>query len=251
MNTLGLTTRQNDLLKFIIREFINSAKPVPSSLISKKAHLKVSPATIRNEMNALEEMGYLSQLHTSGGRVPTDLAYRYFVNSLNLKPPTEPAVTDKRAIRVALEEAGRDPRQINKAIAEILSKLSDNLVIAGTEEKQDFFKSGLSNLMNMPEFHEFDRMFQLTSFFEEFDQLFTSLEQTLFGSNPNFRVIQVSIGRENPMSPIKEESVIATRYPLPNGYIGSITLIGPTRMDYEKNIALIKYTKEELEKKLT
>lgn len=247
----NLTPRQTELLKFVIKEFINSAKPVPSSLIHKKSQLGVSPATIRAELSHLENRGYLSQPHTSGARIPTDKAYRHFVNSLNLKPAAEPAVSDKKAIRNALADAGLDPRQINKAIADSLSKLTDNLIITGTEKQQDFFKFGLSNLMNMPEFREFDRMFQMTNFFEEFDRMFDSLEKQLFGANPNFKVIQVSIGRENPVSGIKEESVIATRYPLPNGYVGSLTLIGPTRMDYERNISLIKYTKEELDKKLT
>jgi transcriptional regulator of heat shock response len=249
-----LTKRQDSLLKFIIQEFVNTAKPVPSALVCKKSRLNVSPATIRNEMNNLETMGYLSQFHTSGGRVPTDMAYRHFVNSLNLEQCVEPSVNDKRAIQTALKGAGYDPRQINKAIADALSKLTANLVIAGTEEQgepQNFFKFGLSNLMNMPEFHEFDRMFQLTNFFEEFDQMFDAMERQMFGSRPDFHVIRVSIGRENPLVPIKGESVIATRYPLPNGYIGSLTIIGPTRMDYEKNISLVKYTKEELEKKLT
>jgi len=254
----NLTPRQQDLLRFVIKEFINSAKPVASATIHRKAHLHVSPATIRAELSHLEDRGFLSQLHTSGARVPTDKAYRHFVNSLNLQQSPEPAVNDKRAIRTALADAGQNPRQINKAVADTLSKLTANLVITGTEEQNDFFKFGLSNLMNLPEFREFDRMFQLTNFFEEFDRMFDLLERQLFGpafakasaGNANFKIIQVSIGRENPVSGIKEDSVIATRYPLPNGYIGSLTLIGPTRMDYEKNIALIKFTKEELNKRI-
>ena len=246
-----LSRRQDNLLKFIIQEFVNTAKPVPSALVCKKARLNVSPATIRNEMNDLEEMGYLGQFHTSGGRVPTDKAYRHFVNSLNLKQASEPTISDKRSIRTALADAGQDPRQLNKALADSLSKLTANLVITGTEENEDFFKFGLANLLHMPEFHQFERMFQLTNFFEEFDQIFNALEHQMFGNKHDFRIIQVSIGRENPMSHIKEESVIATRYSLPNGYVGSLTLIGPTRMDYEKNIYLIKYAKQELEKKLT
>ena len=76
------TGRQIKLLDFIIREHVKTAKPVGSVLIAKKAGFKVSSATLRNEMGALEKAGYLAQLHTSGGRVPTDKAYRYYVNSL-------------------------------------------------------------------------------------------------------------------------------------------------------------------------
>lgn len=244
-NQFGISQRQDVLLKFIIQEFVRAAKPVSSALIHRKSRLHVSPATIRNEMNDLEQMGYLSQLHTSGGRIPTDKAYRYFVNSLNIER-TGPGMEEKRAIRSAIAEAGRDPRSINKAMGDALSKLTANLVITGIDE--DFFKFGLSQMMNMPEFHEFDRMFQLTNFFDEFDRMFSQLERQMFGSRPDIRTIQVSIGRENPFSPIKEESVIAAQYLLPKGFVGTLTLIGPTRMDYERNISLIKFAKEELER---
>src|SRR3989344_6639195 len=76
------TDRQKKLLDFIIREHVKTAKPVGSFLIAKKAGFNLSSATLRNEMSELEKAGYLVQRHTSGGRIPTDKAYRYYVNSL-------------------------------------------------------------------------------------------------------------------------------------------------------------------------
>ena len=73
--------RKHDLLLYAVDEFIRSPQPITSSGLSKKFS-DVSTATLRNELNALEQMGYLSQLHTSGGRVPTNLAYRYYVNNI-------------------------------------------------------------------------------------------------------------------------------------------------------------------------
>ena len=75
-----LTERQNKLLKIIVEEYIKSANPVGSSLICDT--LNCSSATIRNEMAYLEEIGYLEKTHTSSGRVPSELGYRYYVDNL-------------------------------------------------------------------------------------------------------------------------------------------------------------------------
>jgi len=74
-----LTTRQGLLLKLIVREHVESTVPVASRTLVDKYRLDFSPATVRNEMAALEELGYLAQPHTSAGRVPTEAGFRYFV----------------------------------------------------------------------------------------------------------------------------------------------------------------------------
>ncbi|HEX5815449.1 MAG TPA: heat-inducible transcriptional repressor HrcA [Methylomirabilota bacterium] len=82
-----MDTRQRDVLIAVIREYIDSAEPVGSRVLSKRHFPNLSPATIRNAMADLEELGYLVQPHTSAGRVPTDKAYRYYVDSF---PPASP-----------------------------------------------------------------------------------------------------------------------------------------------------------------
>ncbi len=77
-----LTERQKTLLLLIIRDYIESAQPVGSKRLAEHYHLRLSTATIRNEMGALTEMGYLRQPHTSAGRVPTEEGYRYFVSQM-------------------------------------------------------------------------------------------------------------------------------------------------------------------------
>jgi heat-inducible transcriptional repressor len=76
-----LDTRTRDVLVALIREYIDSAEPVGSRVLAKRHFPSLSPATIRNVMSDLEELGYLAQPHTSAGRVPTDKAYRYYVES--------------------------------------------------------------------------------------------------------------------------------------------------------------------------
>ncbi len=79
---MELNDRKKLILQAIVDEYISSAEPVGSRIISKKNDLGLSSATIRNEMADLEEMGYLVQPHTSAGRIPTDAGYRFYVNSL-------------------------------------------------------------------------------------------------------------------------------------------------------------------------
>jgi heat-inducible transcriptional repressor len=79
---IELSDRQKHLLLLIIRDYIESAKPVGSQRLVEDYRLGLSPATIRNEMSALTEMGYLRQQHTSAGRVPTEEGYRYFVSQM-------------------------------------------------------------------------------------------------------------------------------------------------------------------------
>src|SRR4030043_672361 len=80
--TDGLTSRQTQILKTIINEYISTAEPVGSEAMDKKYNLGVSPATIRNEMVALTKAGYLKQPHASAGRVPTPVAMKFYINQL-------------------------------------------------------------------------------------------------------------------------------------------------------------------------
>jgi heat-inducible transcriptional repressor len=98
-----LDRRKAAILTAIVREFVEHAEPVGSKRIVERYDLGVSPATVRNEMAALEEAGYIAQPHTSAGRVPTDLGYRYFVDALDeLRPVSE---AERLAVRGFLGQA--------------------------------------------------------------------------------------------------------------------------------------------------
>src|SRR5437870_3267106 len=85
-----LGDRQRDLLRAVIREYIATAQPVASAALVRKYRLDLSSATVRNELATLEEFGLLTHPHTSAGRVPTDLGYRYFIESLMPRPSLQP-----------------------------------------------------------------------------------------------------------------------------------------------------------------
>src|SRR3989338_7119277 len=127
-----ISKRQEKLLDFVVREYFRTAKPVGSVLVADKSHLHLSSATIRNEMFDLEQAGYLNQLHTSGGRVPTDKTYRYFVNSLlEGEADLDLGAEYKTKIKRAFDRMPSDPREINEILARVLSDLSGDLVITG------------------------------------------------------------------------------------------------------------------------
>lgn len=240
-----MTDRQALLLKLIIDEYIETAEPVSSKLLVNCGSFELSSASIRAEMSALEDAGFLTHLHTSGGRVPTDVGYRYFVDNFVNEKDCEPDIESKRKIKRVIGDMNDDPIDANKIVAQLIADLTNNLVIAGVPERDEFYKAGLSSLFEHPEFREVNEMFNLTSFFDEFDGMFERIERAFFGGDK----IRVFIGQENPFLEIKNEAVLTAKYNLPRNYVGSLTLIGPTRMNYKKNIGLVKYTTDELNKR--
>jgi heat-inducible transcriptional repressor len=202
-------------------------------------------------MQELESRGYLRQPHISAGRVPTDKAYRYFVNNiLDEKERCQDVDQEcRKKIDSAINRAGNDPKRINREIADVLREMSDSLVITGIDDGNDFYKTGLSRLFGFPEFHEFDRMFQLTNIFEEFDALFKQAEDEFFDEEDSNN-LRVFIGRESPFRDMQNETIMIAKYLLPQRHTGSLTVIGPMRMDYGKNIGLVKYTIHSLNKSI-
>ncbi len=248
---MDITKRQGKILTFLVKSYVKTAKPISSSLLERTSSLNVSSPTIRNDLQALTKAKFIIQLHTSGGRVPTDKAYRYYVNLLlENDSGLDPKVKDKIKIREAFDDMPSDPREINKVVAKVLSDLSENLVITGMSDDEDFFKKGLVSLFEHQEFREMKEVFQLASFFEEFENLFQFIEKEFFNTlgMPRGVPVQIMIGKESPFKQIQHETVMCAKYGLPGNCVGSLTLVGPTRMDYEKNIALIKFVTEELNK---
>jgi heat-inducible transcriptional repressor len=98
-----LDERKLAVLRAIVEDYVSTNEPVGSKALAERHNLKVSPATVRNDMAALEEEGYIAQPHTSAGRVPTDKGYRLFVDRLSEIKPLSPA--ERRAIHSFLEGA--------------------------------------------------------------------------------------------------------------------------------------------------
>ena len=121
-----LTSRQQLILGLVIRDYIATARPVGSSTIQNYG-LGVSSATIRNEMAVLEDRGYLIQPHTSAGRVPTDLGYRYFVERLMRE--SHLPVDDQRMIRHQFHQVGVDLEQWMRLAASVLARTAHSAAV--------------------------------------------------------------------------------------------------------------------------
>ena len=238
-----MNKRQEKLLNIIIGSYIKTAEPVSSKALVKSGPFSLSSATIRHEMNELERAGYLRHFHTSGGRAPTNKAYRLYVDNLMAGPGIYVPDATKKKIHKAIADAGNDPEGLNKVVANIVAVLSDNIVVTNIQDSDYFYKTGLSSLFELPEFREFERVFNVASVFDHFERMFDKMENEFFWINQND--ITVLIGDESQIKNIKEEAVILVRYPLPNRKMGSMTIIGPMRMDYEKNIGLAKCVADE------
>ena len=120
---MELTERKLKILQAIISDYVRSAEPVGSRTLSKKFDLGISPATIRNEMSDLEEMGYLSHPHTSAGRVPSDKAYRLYVN--HLMERHELTTVEKNLIAEKLRADVNEFDETIKHAARILSEITN------------------------------------------------------------------------------------------------------------------------------
>src|SRR5690554_4721805 len=100
---MPLDDRKLEVLRAIVEDYVATQEPVGSKALVDRHHLGVSPATIRNDMAALEDEGYIAAPHTSAGRVPTDKGYRLFVDKLSTVKPLSPA--ERRAIQSFLHDA--------------------------------------------------------------------------------------------------------------------------------------------------
>jgi heat-inducible transcriptional repressor len=117
-----LSARKASVLHAVVEAYVATGEPVGSETVAERAGLGVSSATIRNEMAALEEQGYLSHPHTSAGRIPTDVGYRHYVDSL--PAPTRLKDAQRRQIAAHFAEAILDLEEVLKGSVHLLSRLT-------------------------------------------------------------------------------------------------------------------------------
>lgn len=135
---MDINERQKLILALVIRDYIENAQPVGSKNLVEKYGLEFSPATVRSEMAALTELGFLRQPHTSAGRVPTEKGYRYFVRQLMGHTDLSPQI--KRTISHQFYQAGQDIDQWMRLAASVLAHQSQaaSLVTAPHPETVHF-----------------------------------------------------------------------------------------------------------------
>lgn len=329
-----LNARDRKVLQAIIMDYIQTAEPVGSRTVSKKYKMELSAATIRNVMADLEEMGLLRQPHTSAGRVPTDRAFRFYVDSI--LEVRKLGKVDQERIKRDLENEKRDINEIMKRASSLLSLLSKQtgvvlaprfgsnvfkhiefiklrekkilvIIVSNSGEVQnkliesdepmdqdeldkygkylneimvglslaeakkkivekmkrekvlfdslmyralqlsqkalederegDLYIEGKTNLIRFPEFADVEKMRALIQAFEEKTKIVKLLDKAL-----STHGIQIFIGAENEFSEMQECSLVAAPYIKENFTLGTLGVIGPTRMDYSSIIPIVDYT---------
>lgn len=324
--------RKAIILKAIIKNYMETGEPVGSRTISKLPELKLSSATIRNEMSDLEDMGYILQPHTSAGRIPSDKGYRFYVDEILREKEIEteafkdlmfkkvdrletllkqlakiiardtnyaamisgPSIHSNKVKFLQLSKIDKfklllvtvaEGNIINNKIIDIDSEISEseilnlNLLIntslngltveeinlsimnklrtdAGVygdivdkvlrevaavfksaTDNLEIYTSGTTNIFKYPEISDREKASQLVNAFEEKDKL----KEILAGVNDDDNDgIRVYIGNEVPISDMRDLSVVTANYEIGEGLRGSIGIVGPKRMDYEKVLKTIK-----------
>lgn len=322
--------RAAHLLKTLVERYIADGQPVGSRALSKQSGLELSPATVRNVMADLEEMGFVTSPHTSAGRVPTPKGYRFFVDSLVvvqpleqqeihrlegglvadrpqqlvsaaaqmlsqlthfagvvMAPRREPSLrhleflrlADRRVLLIVVTSqgdvqnrilhtehaytqaqlveatnyfnqnfAGRSLPAIRAGIADELKRLSDDIaslmsaaIAAGAgaiDEGDTVVLAGERNLLASDGVaSSMERVRRLFDLFEQKTSLLHLLDLAQRAEG-----VQIFIGGESGLAPLDEMSVVTARYEVDGQLIGTLGVIGPTRMAYERVIPIVDVT---------
>jgi heat-inducible transcriptional repressor len=152
-----ISSRQAAILEAVINRYIRTAEPVGSKVIADDQVLGVSPATIRNDMAALEDMGYLVQPHTSAGRVPTDKGYRFYVDSL--RKTLEIAQDDASSLLNKLAELRRlETEEMVRQVSSVMASRTCTISLVLNPVSNRVYFWGISQLLHQPEFLDTKRV---------------------------------------------------------------------------------------------
>ncbi|MBP8591455.1 hypothetical protein KBI33_03280 [Candidatus Shapirobacteria bacterium] len=227
-----LTERQIAILKAVVEEYIETARPVSSDRLEKKYRLGISPATIRNEMSDLAEAGYLQKSHISSGRAPTSLGMKFYVR--NLLKPQEVSVKDEAGIKERIwphrEERERLVREATMELARRSGVLS--LTIGPDEE---FYLAGLANILNFPEFWDIDLTQSLLSILDNY-----SFWRDLINKEGEEMPVYVLLGEDLGGDHLSSCGFIFSRFRW-QGRDYAIGVLGPCRLQYSRVIPLVNF----------
>lgn len=227
-----ISNRRQIILNAIIKEYIRTAEPVSSGVLVNKYKLSASPATVRNEMMALEEEGYIHQPHTSAGRVPTEKAFSLKLEELVSGSQKKLSSKDEQILDAALAAAKKDFRPAAKAVAEI----SGNAVFWAFH-KNDLYHTGLSNLFSQAEFKQVDLVCDVSVVIDRMEEIIDGLFERLdFGP-------QILIGQQNPFGNFLGVALLKYKQ---NNQTGLVGILSPLRADYENHLALMDYLAKKL-----
>lgn len=237
MRTVDYNTRRKSVLHSAINRYIKSALPVASDDIAEEFEL--SSATIRNIFSELDASGYLKHPYTSGGRVPTNSGYRYYVDFLIQQMD----LLDEEKQRI-LKDCKRKMRRLDDALentSEVISEITHYAGIVSFLEWQDkMFYKGISRVLDQPEFRDVDKIRLLVKLMEDKERLLDIINRDFSGK------VKVYIGSELGFPEMENCSLVVASYRMKNQPSGRLAVLGPVRMEYNHIIPTLEYVSEVL-----
>jgi transcriptional regulator of heat shock response len=232
VRTVDYESRKRAVLASTINRYIQNAEPVSSGDIAKEFDL--SSATIRNIFADLEQAGLLTHPYTSGGRIPTNKGYRYYVDFLIsqmelLDNEKERIVKEYRHVINRLEDTLEDT-------SEIISTITHYAGMVSFLDWQDkLFYRGLSHVLDQPEFKDYQKVRILVKMVEDKSRLLNIINQDFDGK------VKVYIGKELGYPEIENCSLVVSNYRVKNKPSGKLAVFGPARMEYSHIIPALEY----------
>jgi len=223
--------RKQKILQSIIDEYVASGSPVGSGIIVEKYIHDVSSPTIRNNMQELERAGYITQPHTSAGRIPTEAGYRFYLE--HLLQSKKISSSHERLIMEARDAASEEEQRI-KQTAKKIAELSGEAVVIGFTP-HDVYYTGLTNIFSKPEFASPDQIITISSVIDHLDEVMMRIGAVIDQD------ITVLLGSDNPFGEACGSVLSTAQFGRHKSIIG---ILGPMRMDYARNIAFIKHIKQ-------
>ena len=223
MRSIDSKKREREILDLVLDSYIEESRPISSSYLCEKFHLPFSSATVRNVLESLEKKGFLSHIHTSSGRVPTQLAFRHYAQHLDREEISKDT-------HVELMDIAGEIDHIDDVFDKALKVLSDisgytSLIgIWGIEEKLLFRRTRF--ILEQPEFEDINKLRDLfyaleVKIYELQDLLFTCIDQDL----------KILIGDDIGCKEISECSLITCGFKEKDLSL-ALALLGPMRMNY-------------------
>ena len=309
--------RKQRILRAIIEDYVKSAEPVGSRTIAKNYDLGISPATVRNEMSDLEDLGYLEKPHTSAGRIPSSKGYRLYVDSMMHQGPV--LDEDVKQIHTIWNDSQLSGNEMLLHMARLVSQISHILPLDGHQavmvvitatgaldnelmyftshvkadeiqrlaiqfsnavqnkllrditsahisaiiahidgpksvllqigetllrvitKRRLFYSVGTTELLSQPEFKTVEKVQPVLSLLEEQQQLGYILQDD--SNTP----IKIKIGSENQTEALNDMSLIQADFSQENNQLGTLAILGPTRMEYGRIINMLSYMKHLME----
>ncbi|QQG40887.1 MAG: hypothetical protein HYV37_01010 [Candidatus Levyibacteriota bacterium] len=228
-----LTQRQIQILRAIIEEYIETAEAVGSETLEKKHSISASPATIRNEMVKLTELGYLKKPHTSAGRMPTSQGMKFYVKQLMKEKDL--SVAEEVAVKEKLWDYRGKEDKFFRELTKSLAKQTKSLAVATTEEG-DFYCAGYANILDMPEFYDIDVTKSLLLAIDECDYF-----HTLFAKFIDDQDVHVLVGDELGPQLHGQYGFVFTHFETPKHRAGEVGVLGPSRLNYTRIVPTVRY----------